>query len=44
MANQIGDNALAVATDVTDRRQVKQLVDKAVETLAGLTSCSTTPA
>ncbi|MCA9100617.1 MAG: SDR family oxidoreductase [Planctomycetales bacterium] len=32
LANQIGDNALAVATDVTDRRQVKQLVDKAVET------------
>lgn len=31
LANELGGKALAVATDVTDRQQVKQLVDKAVE-------------
>jgi len=32
LANELDGKALAVATDVTDRQQVKALVDKAVET------------
>jgi NADP-dependent 3-hydroxy acid dehydrogenase YdfG len=38
-----GSKALAVETDVTDREQVKRLVDTAVETYGRLDVSSTTP-